>query len=88
VIVGLSDQEVSLPVMDFTRKEMTIHGSRNNAGRFGEAVSLVQRRREALGKMITHRYPLEAMPDAIEFAAAHPAEAEKVMIEVWNEPEA
>jgi threonine dehydrogenase-like Zn-dependent dehydrogenase len=84
VIVGLSDQDVSLPVMDFSRKEMTIHGSRNNAGRFGEAVDLVQRRRQALGKMITHRYSLEGMPDAIEFAATHPAEAEKVMIEIWN----
>lgn len=85
VIVGLSDQEVGLPVMDFSRKEMTIHGSRNNAGRFGEAVELVQRNREQLRTMITHRYPLAAMPEAIAFAAEHPAEVEKVMIEVWNE---
>ncbi len=84
VIIGLSDQEVSLPVLDFSRKEMTIHGSRNNAGRFGEAVDLVQRRRAAISRMITHRYPLAEMPEAIEFAATHPAEAEKVMIDVWN----
>jgi L-gulonate 5-dehydrogenase len=84
VIVGLSDQAVTLPVIDFTRKEMTIHGSRNNAGRFGEAVALVQRRREQLRGMITHRYPLDALPEAIAFAADYPAVAEKVMIEVWN----
>ena len=43
VLVGLSEKEVSLPIIDFTRKEMTILGSRNNAGRFGEAVSLGRR---------------------------------------------
>lgn len=82
VIVGLSDQDVSLPIIDFTRKEMTILGSRNNAGRFGEAIDLVRRNRDRIGAMITHRFPLEAVPTALAFAAEHPAETEKVMIEV------
>lgn len=82
VIVGLSDQDVTLPIIDFTRKEMTILGSRNNAGRFGEAVDLVRRNRHRIGAMITHRYPLQATPEALKFAAEHPAETEKVMIEV------
>jgi threonine dehydrogenase-like Zn-dependent dehydrogenase len=68
--------------MDFTRKEMTILGSRNNAGRFGEAVALVQRNRDKVGALITHRYPLDRLPAAMAFADEHPAEAEKVMIEV------
>jgi L-gulonate 5-dehydrogenase len=82
VIVGLSEQEVSLPILDFTRKEMTILGSRNNAGLFAEAVDLVRRNRDRMTAMITHRYPLAQFPEAIKFAAEHPAEAEKVMIEV------
>ncbi|HKG26390.1 MAG TPA: zinc-binding alcohol dehydrogenase family protein [Thermomicrobiales bacterium] len=82
VIVGLSEQEVSLPILDFTRKEMTILGSRNNAGLFAHAVDLVRRHRERMTAMITHRYPLDRFPEAIKFAAEHPAEAEKVMIEV------
>ena len=82
VIVGLSEQEVSLPVIDFTRKEMTILGSRNNAGRFGDAVALVRRYRERIGAMITHRYPLDCVPEALAFATEHPAEVEKVMIDV------
>ena len=84
VLIGLSDQEVSLPVIDFTRKEMTILGSRNNAGRFAEAIDLVGRHRDRLARMITHRYALEALPEAIQFAADHPAEVEKVMIEIWD----
>jgi len=82
VIVGLSDKEVSLPVLSFTRKELTIVGSRNNAGRFGEAVSLVQRHRDRVAALITHRYELAQTAEAIEFADKHPAEAEKVLIRV------
>ena len=82
VVVGLSQQEVSIPVIEFTRKELTILGSRNNAGLFGEAVALVRRHRDRVAKLVTHRYPLDRVPEAIEFAGEHPGEAEKVMIEV------
>lgn len=82
VIVGLSTQEVSLPVVEFTRKELTILGSRNNAGIFGEAVDLVRRHRERVRALITHRFTLEQAPQAVAFALEHPAEAEKVIIRV------
>ena len=82
VIIGLSEKEVSLPIIDFTRKELTILGSRNNAGLFGEAVALVGRHPERVAALITHRYPLAETAAAIAFAAEHPAEAEKVLIRV------
>lgn len=84
VIVGLSDHDVGLPILDFTRKEMTILGSRNNAGRFAQALDLTRRHAERVRTMITHRFLLEETPAALAFAAEHPAEVEKVMIEVWN----
>jgi L-gulonate 5-dehydrogenase len=82
VVIGLSEQEVSLPIIQFTRKELTILGSRNNAGRFGEAVSLVTRRRHDIGALITHRYPLSRVAEAFEVADRQQAEATKVMLEV------
>lgn len=82
VIVGLSTQEVSLPVVEFTRKELTILGSRNNAGIFGDAVDLVRRHQEQIRALITHRFTLDEAPQAISFALEHPAEAEKVIIRV------
>jgi L-gulonate 5-dehydrogenase len=82
VIIGLSDQEVSIPIIEFTRKELTVLGSRNNAGLFGEAVELVRRHRDRVSSLVTHRFPLERSPEAIAFADEHPAEAEKVLIEV------
>ena len=82
VIVGISLQEVSLPIPEFTRKELTILGSRNNAGVFGAALDLVRRRGESLRPLITQRYPLAQAPAAIEFALHHPAEAAKVLLDV------
>jgi L-gulonate 5-dehydrogenase len=82
VIVGISTQEVSLPIPDFTRKELTILGSRNNAGVFGQAVDLVQRLNERLRVLVTHRFTLDQAPEAIELALTHPADVEKVMLTV------
>jgi L-gulonate 5-dehydrogenase len=80
VIVGLSTQDVSIPMIAFTRKELNVLGSRNNVGVFGHAVDLVRRNRDRVRTLITHRFPLERVPEAIEFAIEHATEAEKVMI--------
>ena len=82
VIVGISVQEVSLPIPEFTRKELTILGSRNNAGVFGQALDLVRRHGERLRTLVTQRYPLDRAPEAIDFVLHHPAEAEKVLLDV------
>lgn len=80
VIVGISTREVSLPVIAFTRKELTVLGSRNNVGVFGEAVDLVRRNQEKARALITHRFSLDQAPEAIEFALTHPSDVEKVMV--------
>lgn len=80
VIVGISTQEVSIPIIAFTRKELTVLGSRNNVGVFGDAVELVRRNRERARALITHRFSLEQAPAAIEFALTHPKDVEKVMV--------
>jgi threonine dehydrogenase-like Zn-dependent dehydrogenase len=40
----------------------------------------VRRNRERAGLLITHRFPLEEAPQALQFALERPTEAEKVMI--------
>ena len=82
VIVGISEQEVSIPVIQFSRKELTILGSRNNAGVFGEAMELVQRLNEQLRVLVTHRYPIEQAQEALTFALDCPQEAEKVLLTI------
>jgi threonine dehydrogenase-like Zn-dependent dehydrogenase len=71
-----------LPVLDFTRKELTVMGSRNNAGQFAAAVELVRRHRDVVRRLVTHRFPFEAAGDAMAFALEHPAATGKVLITV------
>lgn len=80
VIVGISDDEVSIPVGLFSRKEVNILGSRNNTGLFPDAIRLVKRYADRLSALVTHTYPLTEAPEAIEYAMQHPDEVEKAVI--------
>ncbi len=80
VIAGISDQQVSILVSDFSRKEVTIAGSRNNAGVFPAAIDLVRRHADRVSGLVTHTFPLEETPTAIDYAIAHPEEVEKAII--------
>jgi L-gulonate 5-dehydrogenase len=82
VIVGITTQQVSLPVTEFTRKELNVLGSRNNAGLFGESVDLVSRHRERAAQMISHRFGFADVAEAVQLAADHPDEAAKVLVRI------
>lgn len=65
-IVGVSPREVRLPIVDFTRKELTVVGSRNSAGDdFPAAIRLLRRHREEVSGWITARIPLAGVPAAL-----------------------
>jgi L-gulonate 5-dehydrogenase len=81
-VVGLSRDSVSIPMVEFTRKELTVVGSRNNMGRFAQAVDLVLRRRDQVARLVSHRYPLEQGVEAFKLAHQSPAATEKVIIHV------
>lgn len=81
VVAGTPDGEITFPVYNIiVRKELNLLGSRNNAGVFGEAVEIVRREAAQVERLITHRYPLERVGEAMEFAIANPAMVEKVVI--------
>jgi len=81
VVVGLSSHEVPLRVADLAFKEIDMLGvSCCSADEFDEAVSLVSRRQDALAGLVTHEFPLEQAPEAIEYAIGHPAEVMKAVI--------
>ena len=71
---------MSLSVLDFTRKELNILGSRNNAGLFAGAVETVRRSPARVAQLITHRFAFEDAPRAMELLRDHPEKAEKVMV--------
>lgn len=80
VVVGLSNEDVRVPMIAFTRKELTIVGSRNNQGQFGRAADLVRRNQGKVEHLISHRYSFDDAPAAFEQALSQPATTEKVMI--------
>jgi L-gulonate 5-dehydrogenase len=85
VVVGISDQEVSIPVIEFSRKEVDVLGSRNNSGIFADAVDLVRRHRDRVAALVTHTFPLAEVPAAIEYAMNNPQDVQKLVITVGGE---
>jgi threonine dehydrogenase-like Zn-dependent dehydrogenase len=81
VVVGLSDEEVSVPVGIFTRKELNVLGSRNSADLFGQAIDVVRRHRTVVGELISHRFPLAAAGEALALVADNAAVVSKAIIE-------
>jgi L-gulonate 5-dehydrogenase len=81
-VVGLSTEPVAIPMVEFTRKELTVVGSRNSTDLFPAAIDLVRRHAGLVGPLVTHVFPLTDTPKAIAYARAHPDEVVKVVIRV------
>jgi L-gulonate 5-dehydrogenase len=81
VVVGLSDEEVSVPVGIFTRKELNVLGSRNSANLFGRAIDVTRRHRTVMSELISHRYPLADAGEALALVADHAAVVSKAIID-------
>jgi L-gulonate 5-dehydrogenase len=82
LVVGLSRADVSFPMVELTRKELTIVGSRNSMGMFAAAVELVRTERERIVRLVSHHFRLEDAARAFELAHHSPGEVEKVIIDV------
>jgi threonine dehydrogenase-like Zn-dependent dehydrogenase len=81
VVVGISHEQVSLPVDAFTRKELDLLGSTVcTAADFAEAVRLVGRHRAQVERLVTHQVPLAEAPAAVEHALHHPGDVMKLVI--------
>jgi L-gulonate 5-dehydrogenase len=80
VIIGISDKDVVLPVAAFTRKELTVLGSRNSVGIFGQAVDIVRANQEKVRDLVTHRIGLNEVEETIALALAHPEVVEKAVV--------
>jgi L-gulonate 5-dehydrogenase len=83
VVVGLSADHAPVRVGDLPLKEIDVLGvSCCGADEFAAAVDLVGRRRDVAAGLVTHEFPLEQAPAAIEYAIAHPAEVMKAVVRV------
>jgi threonine dehydrogenase-like Zn-dependent dehydrogenase len=80
VIAGVTEQHASIRGVDMTKKELTIYGSRNSLGLFGEAIAYVASNPDLFTAMITREYPFERAIEAFEVALTQPEQVCKVLI--------
>jgi threonine dehydrogenase-like Zn-dependent dehydrogenase len=81
VVVGMSPQEVPLRVGSFTEKELDVLGVSCCGGEeFAEAVRFVEAHSPDLARLVSHEFPMDRAPQALEYAMGNPAEVMKVVI--------
>ena len=81
-LVGWPKDEIKLPTGLFTKKELTIRGSRNSVGQFAESLRLIGEGRVNVEALITRTVSMQDAPEIIADIAAHPARYLKVICEV------
>lgn len=72
-----------LPLFDIFKKELTIRGSMVNPDTHARAVALLNAGRLQIEPLITHRFPLGDVEDAIKMQMS--AESIKVLVKPWGD---
>jgi len=66
VLTGLPHEPARVEVFWLVRREIDVRGSMIYQGEFGEALALLARGAVDVTPLLTHRFPLEAIEDALE----------------------
>ncbi len=83
VVVSLSNDPAPLRIGDLPLKEVDLLGtSCCRADEFAAAVDLVSRRRAVAARLVTHDFPLDEAPRAIDYAMTHRDEVMKAVVTV------
>jgi threonine dehydrogenase-like Zn-dependent dehydrogenase len=80
VVVGVTKERFCIRGVDVTKKELSIIGSRNNLGRFREALDYVASNPQTAQLLISHSFPFSQAEQAFDHANTHPESTCKVMI--------
>lgn len=82
VLLGIFEQpQAALPVNLFVQREISLLGSQAYSHDFPKAIELASRGQVDLDSMITHRLPLEQLPQAFALADGGSNEAIKVVVQ-------
>lgn len=81
-VVGVSPTDLNVPIVDFTRKELSVLGSRNSAGEFPDAVHLVRRHAPTIRGWLANRVPLDGAAAALRTPQPRDHSGVKTLIEV------
>ncbi|HSH47170.1 MAG TPA: zinc-binding alcohol dehydrogenase family protein [Halomonas sp.] len=81
-LLGFNPTPSDLVQLEVIKKELTLAGSRLNNRKFPEVLELIDAGRLDPLALVSHRQPLDKMPDAIEMLDHHPERARKVLIQI------
>jgi L-iditol 2-dehydrogenase len=82
VWVGMTDDEYTIPAVVAIRRELDIRGIFRYHHTYPAAIDLIATDRAEVARLITHRFPLDDLPEAMETAHTGRDGAVKVMIEM------
>ena len=77
-LVGWPKAEIPLPTAFFTKKELTVRGSRNSVGQFPESLRLIAEGKIDVGALLTCTVPLAETPAVVADISEHPEKYLKV----------
>jgi 2-desacetyl-2-hydroxyethyl bacteriochlorophyllide A dehydrogenase len=62
VVIGVCKEPVPVRIAEWMRKEVELRTTRNSCGAFPTVLELFRTQREAIGRMVTHRFAFEEGP--------------------------
>lgn len=81
VIAGLTNDKVAFTGINFTKREMTVLGTRNSAGEFRAVIDAIASGKTHSDKLITKRFPFTDIVNALHYTAENITSEGKVIIE-------
>jgi L-gulonate 5-dehydrogenase len=82
VLVGMSPDSVTIPILNIVLKELQIIGSQNSYGQYPWVIEKLNQNRLCADSFITDVFPLEKMQEAMEYAIENAGKCGKVLIQV------
>ena len=81
VIVGLTNDKVCFTGINFTKREMTIKGSRNSVGAFEPVLKLMSEGKLHQKELLTKKFPFDQAVEAFAYTVKNIATEGKVVLE-------
>ena len=78
-LVGWPKGDIALPTALFTKKELTIRGSRNSVGQFPESLRLIAEGKVSVAALLTRTVPFIDLPATVKDISDHPENFLKVV---------
>ncbi len=80
--VGISQQQIPVPVAELTLKELDLLGSRNSLDLIPAGLALLARHPEAARSLVTHRFPIADINTAYQLMRSRTEPVGKVVMDL------